>query len=57
MKELLERYELLAKEVEYISKFLPDWEGVDLPHLLMIIREMEAIQFELKLLYKNVDHD
>ena len=42
------RYELLAREVVYISRFISNWEVFDFVNLQKILDEMKSLQQTLK---------
>ena len=44
MKETFERYQLLSKEVQYVAKYIPNWEVFDFENLIKILTEMKELQ-------------
>lgn len=48
MQETFERYQLLSKEVQYIGKYLPNWEVFDFDNLQKVLDEMKELQQKLK---------
>ena len=43
-----ERYELLSKDVKYISKFVSNWELFDFDNLQKLLDEMKELQKKIK---------
>ena len=47
-EETFERYQLLSKEVQYVSKYIPNWEVFDFDNLQKVLDEMKELQQKLK---------
>lgn len=43
-----DRYQLLSKEVKYISQYISNWEVFDFNNLQIILDEMKELQEKLK---------
>lgn len=55
VKIMDERYQLLAKEVKYITHFVSNWEVFDFDNLQKVLDEMKELQQKMK---QNYDpHD
>lgn len=48
MEQSFERYELLGKEVQYIAKYITNWEVFDFENLQKVLDEMKQLQQNLK---------
>jgi len=48
VKIMDERYQLLSKEVEYITYFISDWEVFDFDNLQKVLDEMKELQQKMK---------
>lgn len=42
-----ERYQLLSKEVKYLTYYLPNWEVFDFDNLQKVLDEMKELQQKL----------
>ena len=48
MNEVIKRYELLSKEVKYITPYISNWEVFDFENLQKVLDEMKKLQEVLK---------
>jgi len=48
VKIMDERYQLLAKEVKYITHFVSNWEVFDFDNLQKVLDEMKELQQKMK---------
>jgi len=46
-----DRYQLLGKEVKYISSYISQWEVFDFNYFMQLLNEMRELQIKMKLNY------
>jgi len=52
VKIMDERYQLLSKEVKYITYFISNWEVFDFDNLQKVLDEMKELQQKMKQNYE-----